>query len=311
MILVAGFIREEQFHYYLSLDYRNTGVLKIFSLIAPLLVGMVFYRSLPIYDRYFLSLLPEGSISYIGYAQKIMSVITSILVSGISISIFPVMAKLSAEKNFESLRRIMSRGIRMMFFLSIPFVIIFAPFCKDVIALVLQRGVFTPQATWAVYLSFLVYSLALPASVIGNLIGQGYYVLQDTKTVTIMGIIEMAVYLLLCRLLINHVGYLAIPFAFAIYFNLSIIADGSIVRYKLGSIGGKTIIRSFFIHTAVAVVSALTAAAMSYLNIPALFAIAVSFLLYLAASRWVIKSDESKQLFTIITGYLQKYRPVK
>jgi len=55
----------------------------------------------------------------------------------------------------------------------------------------------------------------LLAAVLGTIVGKGLYVLQDTKTVALIGVAETVIYLILCWKLIPLIGYLAVPIAYA------------------------------------------------------------------------------------------------
>jgi putative peptidoglycan lipid II flippase len=296
-ILAAGFLIRRDFHYSLLLDHRHPGVKKIVKLMIPLLSGMFVYRSVPVFDRYFLSGLPEGSISHIGYAMKLISVIPTVIVSGISISIFPVMARYAARDNIQELKALISKGLRMLLFMSIPIAIGLGFFGKPLIKLLFERGAFVASDTFSVYSAFSIYIVALPAMVIGTVVGQGYYVLKDTKTVALIGVGEMILYVFLCYALLNSFGYLSIPIALATQLNLGALLCCLILRYKLGNNGGAEILSSIAKHIA--------AAAMPLAVVLVFFRVTITdpiitmvfmpifFVTYLLISRFMFVTEEA------------------
>ena len=296
-ILAAGFIIRRDFHYSFSLDYRHPGVRKILKLMIPLLSGMLVYRSVPVFDRYFLSGLPEGSISHIGYAMKLISVMPTVIVSGISISIFPIMAKYASETKIHELKILLSKAVRMLFFLSIPIAIFFGVFGKSLVKLIFERGAFSASDTLAVYSAFALYIIALPAMVIGTVLGQGYYVLKDTRTVTLIGVGEMVFYVFLCYALLKYIGYLSIPVALSTQFNLGALLCGLILRYKLGNKGGVTILSSMgkYIVAALAPMSvALVLFGFTMADsTTTMVLIPMCFIAYLLISRFVFITEEA------------------
>jgi len=297
--LAGGFFKTHDFNYSFILDYKHPGVVKIIKLMLPLILGMFIYRAIPIFDRYFLSMLQEGSISHIGYAMKLMSVIPPIIVSGISVSIFPVMSKYAAEKNWDGLKTIMSKGIRMIFFLSIPFVFFLGIYGIPVVRFVFERGAFNASDTLAVYRAFAIYLLAIPGMAMGSVIGQGYYVLQDTKTPTILGVLEVIIYFTTCILLIPKINYLAIPAAYVIYFTFALILNGFIVRHKLGNKGGVKIITSAIKHVSSAAICTIVFGLAHKLTTNTLISlgmIVIMFFLYVIVSRYIFKSNEAISL---------------
>jgi putative peptidoglycan lipid II flippase len=299
-VLAVGFLIRRDFHYSFSLDYRHPGVRKILKLMIPLLSGMLVYRSVPVFDRYFLSGLPEGSISHIGYAMKLISVMPTVIVSGISISIFPVMASYAAKDNIYELMSLISKGLRMLFFLTIPVAIFLGFFGKPLIKLIFERGAFAASDTSAVYSAFSIYIVALPAMVIGTVLGQGYYVLKDTRTVAVIGVGEMVFYIFLCYALLKSFGYLSIPIALATQFNLGALLCGVILRHKLGNKGGTTILSSMAKHMAAALVPLLGVLMFFGLNITnsmmTMVLIPISFITYVLISRFMFFTDEAKSI---------------
>jgi len=311
ILLAIGFFRTKDFRYSFVFDYSHPGVIKILKLMTPLILGMLIYRTLPIIDRFFLSQLSEGSISHIGYAWKLVSAIPPVIATGISISIFPLMSRYAAENDYDALRQIMSKGIRMLFFMSIPFVFLLGAYGNAVIQLFFERGAFTSADTSAVYYAFSIYLLALPAMVIGSIIGQGYYVLQDTVTPAVLGIVEIIIYFLICLFLIGRFGFLTIPIAYTIYFNLSMF-NAFIVRYKLGAKGGKRIMFSFVKHSGSAAIALLLVSAIVEIiaasTLKVFLLISISFLIYGLISRLVFKTDESYAFDKLAKNWLSSIR---
>jgi putative peptidoglycan lipid II flippase len=288
-------------------NYKHPGVIKILKLMTPLVLGMFIYRAIPIFDRYFLSKLTEGSISHIGYAMQLMSVMPTLIVSGISVSIFPMMSKYAAEHDWDALRDIMSKGIRMLYFLSIPFVVILGVYGRPLIQMIFERKAFISADTTAVYYAFAIYLLGLPAMAIGSIIGQGYYVLQDTKIPVFLGLVETIIYIGLCFVLIPRLDYLAIPVSYAAYFNLSLLG-AFIVRYKLGSRGGLKIVISFLKNFCAAMLSLLvlylvmkTAKTNIILICISIF---MSFMIYALISRLIFRTEESAEVENLINNGL-------
>ena len=309
LILAAGFFKDEDFHYIPFLDCSHPGMKKMFNLMTPLLLGMIIYRAVPVFDRYFLSGLPEGSISHVVYAVKLASIIPAVLGSGITISVFPLMSKYAAERDFNSLRNIMSKGIRMLFFLSLPVAVFLAVFGVPVIRLLFERGLFTAADTRAVYHALVLYMLALPAMTIGSVIGQGYYVLKDTTTAALVGVGEMALYILLCLLALPRLGYLAIPAAYALYLNIGALLNALIVRSKIGDIGGAKVMGSMLRHLA----AAITPLPFIFLFFRFNNGIAVSMLLiaccfavYLLVSKFIFATEEIDDVLKQLKHTLRK-----
>jgi len=304
LLLVAGFIRTRDFKYYFVFNYKHPGVLKILKLMIPLVLGMLIYRAIPIFDSYILSGLPNGSISHIGYAQKLLAAIPQLITSGISIAIFPLMAKYAAEHKWIDLKQIMSKGIRQVLFLVIPTILFLCINGIAIIKLVYERGAFGPDDSIAVGNAFTIYLLSLVFSTANN-ITNCYYVLNDTFTPFVIGAISAITYVCFCLLLLKlHFGYLALPVAYFVYYSF-VIAHAVIIRKKLGGNGGKSILKSICNFT---VVSSIIASMLYWSNyyvsnvvVECCF-IVVSFISYYMVCYYVLHLEEAKMIHVKITN---------
>jgi putative peptidoglycan lipid II flippase len=295
LVLSLGFIKNKTFKYIFVFHYKNPGVKKVFRLILPLIAGLMLTRIIPIFDRYIASGFDEGSISYLGYSMKIYSMLPAIISGGISLSIFPLLSIYVVENNISKIKETMSKGIRLLFFVSIPIVFVFLLFGYPIINLLFVRGAFTNYDALQISRLLSVYILALPIAVIGEVIAKGYYIFQDTKTPVILGAIEMIVYFAAAYILLPKFRLLAIPIAFVIYYFSSII-NAFIVRKKLGGKGGKKIIVSFYKHT----LSGFIVFGIVYMPVFKIDNLLVqnilifsSIIFYFVFTRFLIKSEES------------------
>jgi len=299
LILSAGFRNDKEFKYYWIFQFRNPGVIKIYKLMIPLLGGMIFYKIIPLFDRFFASKLPDGSISYLGYSFKIFSQIPPLISTGIAISIFPILAALAAKKDWAGLISRMSLSIRFVLFLSTPVVIMLCLYSRPLIELVFQRGAFGISDTFNTSHALSIYIIALPFVVVGDIVSKGFYVLQDTWTPAIIGVFEVIVYCSAAYFFLPGFGFLAIPIAYVVYVGSASI-NAYFVRKKLGNKGGGKIVISFFKYAAVAIFSAM----IIYWPVHVIESVWVEtvlvfcgFCIYFIVSIFLLKTEEARNVY--------------
>lgn len=309
--LFIGLLRMSGVSLILRPRLNHPGIIKILKLMIPLLLGLIASRALPFIDRYFLSTLDKGSIAYVEYGFKLLSAIPPVIVSGIAIAVFPVMAKHASLRQWDELIVLISKGIRLLFFLSIPFVVILGPHSNKIVALVFQRGAFTLADSIAVGGVFGLYLLALPAMAIGTIIGQAYYVLQDTKIAAFVGVIQVVIYILTVCLLLPWLGYLAIPASYSIYFNISLV-NGILVRRKIISSVRMYPVRSICANLCSGGLAFAALSACIYFSSPPPILVAVlifcSFILYFSLSRFLFGTKESEEIIQLVTNFVPSWR---
>lgn len=299
--------------YRFCLEYRNSGFRKILVLMVPLLLGSIVYRATSLLDRFIASSLPEGTIAYLGYASRISSIFLSLISPGISIAIFPLMANKAAMNEFAALRKVMSSGIRIMLAMVMPVVVLGSIMAVPLVGLLFERGRFDHSATEAVGVVLPWYLLALIGGSLGNIVGRGYYVLKDTKTSAILGVIEVLVYTVFLVFLVDRFSYLGIGIATALYYTLSIFLDGFVVRHKIGGQGGGRILAAAFKITTVSVLSGVIVyfvLQLTAMNYGSLLAIVIGGLtglsLYVVFGKYLLKIEEISEVLSVLRSSLIK-----
>jgi putative peptidoglycan lipid II flippase len=230
----------------LTLRWNHPGVLQVFWLLLPIVLVNVVAKSTPLVERFFASKLPVGSISHLGYAFRIFSVLSLLMSTGIATVIFPRMAFNAAGVGLHDLRRIISTGLRVMWMAIAPAMTIGIALAFPLIMVLFQRGQFGVADVIPVAGLLQIYLLALPPACLGSVTGRTFYVLKDTRTLAIFGIVESVAYVFYTSLLSQKFGVSGVAVGYVIFMNISLVWQALVVRHKSGDRGGRTVLNSFF-----------------------------------------------------------------
>jgi putative peptidoglycan lipid II flippase len=225
--------------------FNHPGIRKIYYLLWPLIISGIGTRITPIVERYLISGMPSGSISHLNYAFKMVELLSGQLSAGISVVIFPRMALNVSQKNFPDLKHTISLSLRLMWLAIAPAIVLGIVLALPVITVVFQRGQFSGTDSQAVASLMSIYLLALAPMCLGSVTGRSFYALQDTRTPAILGIIESIAYIGYMALLVQYLGVVGVAIGYVIYFNVSLLWQVIIIRYKTGNKGGTAFISSF------------------------------------------------------------------
>jgi putative peptidoglycan lipid II flippase len=231
--------------YRLTLNWQHPGVWQVLRLFLPLVLANVVTKSTPLIDRFFASKMPEGSISHLGYAFRIFSVLSLLISTGIATVIFPRMVSDAVGLDLSNLRRTMSAGLRVMWLAIAPAITIGIALALPMVMVVFRRGQFSTADAVSVSVLFQIYLLALPPACLGNITGRSFYALKDTRTVAVLGSIESVAYVFYTALLAKIFGVVGLVFGYVIFFNISLAWQVLIVRHKTGQTSGQTVVNSF------------------------------------------------------------------
>ena len=243
LFLLKIFSSKEKYNF--ALNWKSEDVQHIFKLVLPLILVAIVTKSTPLVDRYLASSLEEGSISHLNYAFKIAILLSALISTGGSTVIFPKMSLDASNKNLGELRNTMSQGLRMMWLIIAPIVTIGIPLCFPVVSVVLEHGEFKSSDTLVVSHILQLYLIALIAMSLGNISAKGFYVLKDTKTLSIFGTVEAIAYVIYTVYLTKWLGIFGIAIGYVIYFSLSLFWQVLLLNYKTGRKKCKIVIGSF------------------------------------------------------------------
>jgi putative peptidoglycan lipid II flippase len=239
----------------LRLEWRNPGVGEVFRLLVPLVLSGLVVRWTPVVERFLASGLEEGSIAILGYAFMLTTVLSRLLSTGISTVIFPLMAADAASPEAGALRRRMSLGLRTMFLAVAPVLTVGIALAPAVVTVLFRRGEFTASNVEALTPILRIYLLALIGMCLGTITGRGFYVLRDTRTLALFGVLEALAYAGYTAGLAALFGLPGIAWGYVVYFNVSLCWQVVVLRPRTGSLFDRKVMRSVTRTTGAAVLA--------------------------------------------------------
>ena len=240
-------------------NYRHAGVRQVLHLLWPLLLSSLLIRWTPVIDRFLASGLQEGTISHLSYAFKLLNLITILLSTGITTVVFPKMAVKTAADDLSGLGHTFSIGLRLMWMVTAPALILGLVLAVPLVEVLFVRGRFTPADAVEVGQLLQVYLFALIAGTLGNITARAFYALKQTRIIAIMGVLEAGAYAIYTPLLAWRLGAAGVALGYVLYFNLSLLWQFPVLRYRMGNHGGGTILLSFCRTAIAALTGGLTA----------------------------------------------------
>lgn len=217
-VLAAPILREHQVRF--DLNWRDAGMREIAQLAGWRLLGEMFGKATPIFERFIASGLAVGSISYLGYASRIVSLALGLIVQSTSTVLFPFLSEraVSAQSDPAAMGRAVSVGLRMTALIALPISALFMALSMPIVQLLFQRGQFDAQATRAVALAVIAYfglwlSNSLAAPVVPAL-----YALKQMRLLALVEPLGVVVYLAGALTLTRVFDYLGLALALSLNF---------------------------------------------------------------------------------------------
>ena len=215
---------------------------KLLKLLLPVVIGAMFYKAAPLIEKNIASSLSMGSISYLGYAYRIIPILLALTTTGISTTLFPLLSRYASQKDWTKAKKTFLLGINSLLILISPLVIYFIVLRIDIIKLLYERGQFTNQDTLQTASVFIYYLIALFFMVISTLPSQIYTITQNTKILIPIGILETAAYIIYCFTFAKLFGLQGVAIAFALYYFIAFLINYAVLYLRIKSLSMKELL---------------------------------------------------------------------
>lgn len=192
--------------------WHDAGVKKVRNLMIPALFGVSVTQINLLLNQVIASFLVTGSISWLYYADRLIEFPLGLFGIAISTVVLPSLSRIAKQKDLTQSERgvvfsqTMDWGVRMVLLLGVPAMIGIAILAEPLIMTMFMHGKFqlsdvvaSGNALWVMCFGLISYMLI-------NVLANGFYAHQNTKTPVKIGIIAT----------ISNVcfGLLAIPFGY-------------------------------------------------------------------------------------------------
>jgi putative peptidoglycan lipid II flippase len=185
-------------------------VKELLILILPATLGGGLYYISQLFYAYFATSLPEGSLVYLGFADRLNQLPLAIIGSALGTAILPAISRHVGSGDRDGAARIQSQATELAMLLTLPAAVALAVTAGPIVAALFQGGRFSADdaATTALVLSIIVSGL--PAYVMIKVLTPGFYARKDMKTPVVVALVSLAIGIVLNFALIGVIGITAL-----------------------------------------------------------------------------------------------------
>ncbi|GAA0075903.1 murein biosynthesis integral membrane protein MurJ [Clostridium sp. CTA-5] len=239
-----------RYKYKLFINFKDKELKVILILIIPVIIAAGANSLNVVVDKAIASSLPEGSISALGYAEKLIFFINSIITTSISSVAYPMLANARNDGKHKEFIKILKQSIIYLALLLIPITVGIIVFRKDIVSIIYERGEFTEYAVSLTTLALFGYSFGIFFTGMRDILNSTLFSMGKTKITTLNGVIGVTINVILSITLSRYIGIIGISLASAIAMIItSILLFSSIVKiennFKLNDIIKKIVIIVF------------------------------------------------------------------
>jgi putative peptidoglycan lipid II flippase len=212
----------------------HPGLKRIGLLMFPAIFGAAVYQINIFIGTVLASVLPEGSVSYLYYADRIVQFPLGIFAIAAATAVFPTLSRLASENDMRAVKSTFSHSIRMVFFIIMPCMAGIIVLREPIIMLLFKRGEFDMQTVRLTAEALLFYSAGLWAFASVRIIIPVFYALNDTKTPVRIAVVSLLTNIVFSFLLMIPLKHSGLAFANSLSSTLNVVLLMRALGIKLG-----------------------------------------------------------------------------
>ena len=204
---------------------RDKEITKFFKLLLPAILGNGAYQINLLIDMILASTLPDGSISFLYYADRVNQLPLGVLGIAIGTALLPVLSSQVKKNQKKEAEKSISKAIKFGILFSIPAFFGLLIFSENIISFLFFRGAFEYKDVQATSSALMALCCGLPAFIMIKILVIPFFANEDTKTPIKISLFCMSINLILNLILIReflHVG-LAISTSVSAWINFILL----------------------------------------------------------------------------------------
>ncbi|OUM95144.1 MAG: murein biosynthesis integral membrane protein MurJ [Firmicutes bacterium ZCTH02-B6] len=235
-LIQAPFVARSARRFPWRIQLRHPGLLKVVRLMIPTIIGLSIVQLNTIILTALASTLAEGHITALNLANRLIQLPLGVFGMGMSMVIFPVMARLAALGDWQEFSRTLGTGLRTVLFVTVPSAAGLVALGEPIVRLLFEVGAFGPEDTATTAYALWFFGAGVFALSTVQVLTRAFYSLQDTVTPVKIGLLTVVTNTGLSLALLRWTnllhGGLALAFSAAAIVQMS--AQLALLRPKLG-----------------------------------------------------------------------------
>lgn len=184
--------------------------------ILPGTVGAGIYQLNLLVDTVLASLVAEGAVSYLYYADRVNQLPLGIVGAAIGTALLPILSRHLAGGNEAAAQSAQNRSLEFGLLITVPASCGLMALSLPITQVLFERGAFGPDASIATAKALAAFSLGLPAFVLVKVLTPSFFAREDTMTPVKTASFAMLANIVIAVCLMPLLGFVGIALASAI-----------------------------------------------------------------------------------------------
>jgi putative peptidoglycan lipid II flippase len=190
----------------LKAAWSDPGMRGVMRTMAPALLGVGVAQISLLINTQIASWLQPGSVTWLGYADRLMEFPTALLGVALGVVLMPQLASARAGNDGVRYSAMLDWGLRLVVLLAVPSAVALLVFAQPLVATLFHYGRFQDSDVQQVALALAGYGVGLLGLVAIKVLAPGYYASRDLRTPVRIAIVVLIVTQLLNVLLVYYMN---------------------------------------------------------------------------------------------------------
>lgn len=217
--------------------FTHPAVKRVARLMLPGLAGVAIYQINVVVSRLLASFLPEGSVSYLYYGQRLFELPQGVFVVSLAQAVLPAMSRQAAVGDREGLKESLRFSLVLVSIVTLPAAAGLMVCAVPVYSLFFMRGAFSYLDVSQTAMALCAYAPGLLFVGVSRILVPTFYALQDTRTPVWISFWTLVVNALLGVLLMGPLRHVGLALALSLSSVCNCLLLAWLLRRKIGSLG--------------------------------------------------------------------------
>jgi putative peptidoglycan lipid II flippase len=241
------------YHFRAMFDRSDPGLVRIFGLMAPAILGNAAVQINVFVNTNFASTIHDaqrgydGPVSWLSYAFRFMQLPLGLFGVAIASATLPSISRSAAAGRMDEFRRTLSSSLSMVFLLTLPSSVGLVVLGKSIIGGIYQGGKFQLYDTEQTALALSCYAIGLTGYAALKVLSPAFYALGDARTPMLVSVGSIAVNYAMAASMIRalHMGPAGLALSTSAVALFAFLVQFLILRARIGGVHGRELVAQF------------------------------------------------------------------
>lgn len=239
------------------LNFKDENIRRAMALALPMLISTWVQPLYTIVNTRLASGIYKG-VSSLEYANRLYLVVTGVFSFVVTNLIFPKMSRANVSGGGDEAKSLLTLSLKLISFVILPVMAVFAVLAKPIIAVIYQHGGFTLEDTIRTGGALSCYALGMIGMAYNEILSKSFFSMQNSKTPMITALASMAVNIAAAYTLSGRLGIAGLALASASGSTVNALLNFICIRRHYGHVFEKNdisdLIKMVLLSTVTAIV---------------------------------------------------------